>query len=132
MHKEFEYHLMPIRLLQPLSLAAERTPPDAAVGRSQSCTCCYCERLNRMAGLSPSAKAFAPKQRQYLAVLHFYTRLHRRAPAEADMQKYFRVSLPSVHQIVRSLEAAGAIKRPPRGARRIELLVDLKTLPELI
>jgi len=42
------------------------------------------------------AKNFTPKQGQYLAFIYAYTRLHRRPPAEADMQQYFRVSPPSV------------------------------------
>ncbi len=42
------------------------------------------------------AKSFTPKQGQYLAFIYAYTRLHRRPPAEADMQQYFRVSPPSV------------------------------------
>jgi Mn-dependent DtxR family transcriptional regulator len=85
-----------------------------------------------MAGVSPSAKTFTPKQGQYLAFIHLYTRLHRRPPAETDMQEYFRVSPPSVHQMVLSLERAGLIKRLPRTARTIEVLVDPKDLPELI
>ena len=32
------------------------------------------------------AKSFTPKQGQYLAFIYAYTRLHRRPPAEADMQ----------------------------------------------
>jgi DNA-binding MarR family transcriptional regulator len=59
-------------------------------------------------------------------------RLHRRPPAEADMQEYFRVSPPSVHQMVLSLERARLIKRLPRTPRSIEVLVDPKDLPELI
>src|ERR1700704_2806783 len=89
------------------------------------------EQLNRMAAVSPSAKAFTPKQGQYLAFIHLYTRLHRRPPAEADMQKYFRVTPPSVHQMVVTLERAGFIRRQPRVARSIEVLVDPKHLPEL-
>jgi hypothetical protein len=52
------------------------------------------EQLNRMAAVSPSAKTFTPKQGQYLAYIHLYTRLHRRPPAEADIQQYFRVAPP--------------------------------------
>jgi Mn-dependent DtxR family transcriptional regulator len=85
-----------------------------------------------MAGVSPSAKTFTPKQGQYLAFIHLYTRLHRRPPAETDMQEYFRVTPPSVHQMVLSLERAGLIKRLPRTPRTIEVLVDPKDLPELI
>jgi Mn-dependent DtxR family transcriptional regulator len=85
-----------------------------------------------MAGLSPSAKKFTPKQGQYLAFIHLYMRLHRRPPAETDMQEYFRVSPPSVHQMVLTLERQGLIKRQPRVARSIELIVDPTLLPELL
>jgi len=90
------------------------------------------EQLNRMAGVSRPAKTFTTKQGQYLAFIYLYTRLHRRPPAETDMQKYFRVSPPSVHQMVLTLERSGFIKRQPRVARSNELLVDPKHLPELL
>jgi Mn-dependent DtxR family transcriptional regulator len=48
------------------------------------------------------------------------------------MQQYFRVSPPSVHQMVLTLERAGVIRRKPRTARSIELLVDPRCLPELL
>jgi Mn-dependent DtxR family transcriptional regulator len=85
-----------------------------------------------MAGVSRPARTFTPKQGQYLAFIHLYTRLHRRPPAEADMQQYFRVSPPSVHQMVLTLERAGFIKRQSRVPRSIEVLVDPKQLPELL
>jgi repressor LexA len=85
-----------------------------------------------MSEVSRPAKAFTPKQGQYLAFIHLYTRLNRRPPAEADMQRYFRVSPPSVHQMLVTLERAGLIRRQPRVARSIEVLVDPKQLPELL
>ena len=84
------------------------------------------------AGAGPSAKTFTAKQGQYLAYIHLYTRLHRRPPAETDMQQYFRVTPPSVHQMVLTLERAGFIRRQPRTARSIELLVEPEHFPELI
>jgi len=90
------------------------------------------EQLNRMAGVSRPEKTFTLKQGQYLAFIHLYTRLHRRPPAETDMQEYFRVTPPSVHQMVLTLERQGFIRRQPRTARSIELLVDPKHLPELL
>ena len=84
-----------------------------------------------MAGVSRAAKTFTPKQGQYLAYIHLYTRLHRRPPAKTDMQDYFRVTPPSVHQMV-LLEKAGFIRRQPRTSRTIELIVDPKLLPELL
>jgi repressor LexA len=85
-----------------------------------------------MADVSRPAKAFTPKQGQYLAFIHLYTRLHRRSPAETDMQEYFRVSPPSVHQMVLTLERAGFITPQPGVARSIQLLVDPGQLPELL
>ena len=72
------------------------------------------------------AKSFTPKQGQYLAFIYAYTRLHRRPPAEADMQQYF-----TVHQMVLTLERAGFIRRQPGVARNIEILVDPEHLPVL-
>ena len=37
-------------------------------------------QLNRMAGVSHAAKNFTPKQSQYLAFIHLYTRLHLACP----------------------------------------------------
>ena len=82
--------------------------------------------------MSRSEKSFTAKQGQYLAYIHLYTRLHRRPPAETDMQEYFRVSPSSVHQMVLTLERAGFIRRQPRTPRSIELLIDPKHLPDLL
>ena len=89
--------------------------------------------MNQKSGAarSLSGQSFTEKQGQYLAYIYAYTRLHRRPPAEADMQHYFRVSPPSVHQMVLTLERAGFIRRKPRIARSIELLVDPEHLPDL-
>ena len=75
---------------------------------------------------------FTEKQGQYLAFIYAYGRIFRRPPAEADLQRHFRVTPPTVHQMVLTLERAGFIKRKPGVARSIELLVDPKLLPELI
>ncbi|MGH6799917.1 MAG: LexA family protein [Methylocella sp.] len=77
------------------------------------------------------AKSFTPKQGQYLAFIYAYTRLHQRPPAEADMEQYFRVSAPSVHQMVLTLERAGFIRRQAGVARSIEMHIDPEHLPVL-
>ncbi|MGO9057306.1 MAG: LexA family protein [Candidatus Binataceae bacterium] len=74
---------------------------------------------------------FTPKQGQYLAFIHYYTKVHRLPPAEADMQRYFRVTPPTVHQMVLTLEARGLIARTPGQARSIRLLIALEDLPHL-
>jgi SOS-response transcriptional repressor LexA len=74
---------------------------------------------------------FTDKQGQYLAFIHAYTQLTGRPPAEADMQRFFAVTPPSVHQMVLTLERQGFISRTPRVPRSIELLVDPQSLPRL-
>jgi len=56
---------------------------------------------------------FTDKQGQYLAFIHTYVLLHRRPPAEADMERYFGVTPPSVHRMVVELERRGLIKVAP-------------------
>jgi DNA-binding MarR family transcriptional regulator len=75
---------------------------------------------------------FTAKQGQYLAFIHAYRRLLGRAPAEADMQRFFQVTSPSVHQMVLALEKAGLITRQPGVARSITLTIDPADLPELV
>lgn len=75
--------------------------------------------------------SFTDKQGQYLAFIYAYTKLHRRPPAEADMQTYFGVTPPSVHRMVVELEQRGLIRRTPGQARSIELLLAPELLPLL-
>jgi DNA-binding MarR family transcriptional regulator len=81
--------------------------------------------------MSPPGPSFTDKQGQYLAFIDAYTRVHGRAPAEADMQRHFGVTPPSVHQMVLALERAGLSRRQPGLARSIQVLVDPDRLPRL-
>lgn len=77
-------------------------------------------------------RTYTPKQGQYLAFIYTYTKMHRRAPAELDIQEYFRVSPPSVHDMILRLEERGLIERVPGQARSIRLLLPREELPELL
>ena len=74
---------------------------------------------------------FTPRQGQYLAYLYWYRKLHRRSPAESDIGKYFRVSPPTVHQMIVKLEENGLITREPGVARSVRVLVPRSELPDL-
>ena len=63
--------------------------------------------------------------------IHSYTKLHRVAPAELDMERSFRVTPPSVHRMVIEFERRGLIARTPRRARSIQLLIPEALLPAL-
>ena len=75
--------------------------------------------------------AFTKKQGQYLAFIYYYDKLNGRPPAESDIQQYFRVSPPTVHQMIVTLENKGFIDREPSKARSIRLVLPREALPDL-
>ncbi len=89
-------------------------------------------RIDPAPKLDPSvAPPFTAKQGQYLAFIHYYTKIHRCPPAESDLQYYFRVSPPSIHEMIKTLERNGLIEKEPGRARSIRLLVRPEHLPRL-
>ncbi len=78
-----------------------------------------------------AAARYTAKQGQYLAFIYYYAKLNGRAPAESDMQRYFRVSPPSVHRMVVTLQQQGLIARTPGQSRSIRLLIARNELPDL-
>ncbi len=74
---------------------------------------------------------YTRKQGQYLAFIHYYTKVNGRAPAEVDFQGYFCVSPPSVHQMILTLERQGFISRVPGQGRSITLRLTREQLPDL-
>jgi DNA-binding MarR family transcriptional regulator len=75
--------------------------------------------------------AFTAKQGQYLAFIYYYGKIHGRAPAEADFRRFFRVTPPVVHQMIKTLGARGFIDREPGKPRSIKLRVARGELPDL-
>lgn len=71
------------------------------------------------------------KQGQYLAFIHCYTKINGRPPAEADIQCYFRVTPPTVHQMILTLEKHGFISRVPGRPRSIRISIPREELPDL-
>ena len=67
--------------------------------------------MNLMVNDAPPPR-FTDKQGQYLAFIWAYAQINGRPPAERDMQSYFRVTAPSVHQMVITLENAGSFAEP--------------------
>lgn len=88
--------------------------------------------IERAPRLDPHQKpSFTARQGQYLAFIHAYSKIHGQAPSEADLERHFRVSPPSVHEMIKLLERNGLIERTPGKARSIRLLVQPEHLPPL-
>jgi DNA-binding MarR family transcriptional regulator len=80
---------------------------------------------------SATTARFTVKQGQYLAFIWAYSQINRRAPAAADFQRYFKVTAPSVHQMLKTLHQLRLIEKQPGVARSIQLLVPPQELPIL-
>ncbi len=74
---------------------------------------------------------YTPKQGQYLAFIYYFTKLNGVPPAEVDFQKYFKVTPPTVHNMILKLEEKGFIQRKPKTPRSIKLLLIRSELPNL-
>ena len=74
---------------------------------------------------------FTAKQGQYLAFIYYYSKIHGMPPAEADFRRFFGITPPVVHQMIKTLHARGFIDRKPRKARTITLRLTRAELPDL-
>jgi Mn-dependent DtxR family transcriptional regulator len=81
--------------------------------------------------MANSSLRFTETQGQYLAFIHAYDLVNGRPPAEADIQRFFGVTPPSVHNMIVELERRGLITRVPRQARSIALAIPEDELPRL-
>lgn len=73
-------------------------------------------------------KACTDKQGQYLAFIYYYTKIHGRPPAEAEMQQYFRV-LGVVHRRANGTENSQA--SIDREFVLVAIVGDRQTIDEL-
>ena len=80
---------------------------------------------------STTSARFTALQGQYIAFIYAYTKVNQRPPAQADLQRYFQVTPPTVHQMVLTLERLGLLRRIPGQARSLEVLVAPEDLPPL-
>src|SRR5262249_9276995 len=82
----------------------------------------------------PARTIDAALYRETGAILGIHLLLHQDSggsPSEAEMQVYFGVTPPTVHQMVLSLEKNGLIARTAGQARSIRLLLPRHELHDL-
>ncbi|MDP1563240.1 MAG: MarR family transcriptional regulator [Pirellulaceae bacterium] len=73
---------------------------------------------------------FTETQGRYLSFIHAYTEAFGQAPSMSEIGDTLKVSVPSVNNMLKSLEQKGLIERQPKTARSIEVLVDPELLPK--
>jgi Mn-dependent DtxR family transcriptional regulator len=74
---------------------------------------------------------FTHLQSQYLSFIDVYTKVNGRPPAEADLQRYFEVTPPVVHQMILTLHRLGLITRSAGAARSVRINIPREEIPRL-
>jgi len=62
------------------------------------------------------------KQAQYLEFIAGYIKIHRISPSQMEIQRYFNVTPPTVHQMILQLEKRGFITRVPGASRSLAIV----------
>ena len=89
-----------------------------------------CPNSTKKPPTKPRAR-FSGLQGRYLAFIHHYTVVHGLPPAEFDLQTFFKVSPPTIYQMVLTLEKKKFIERTAGQTRSIKVLVPAEELPPL-
>ena len=80
---------------------------------------------------SEGVRGLAHTADRTVTFIYMYSLVNGRPPAEADMQRFFEVTPPSVHNMIIELERRGLIRRVPRQPRSLEVIVPPAELPML-
>jgi hypothetical protein len=80
-------------------------------------------RIHAMADMTPT-------QGRYLAYIHAYTEGFGLPPAETEIAEGLGVAPPSAHQMMKTLEKKGLIRRQPGVPRSIEILIARDAIPK--
>ena len=70
-------------------------------------------------------------QRQYLAYVHYYTKVHRRPPAEDEIVDFFGVEGRSAIGMILRLARLGYLFRVPGQPRTLRVRLPLEEIPDL-
>ena len=76
--------------------------------------------------------SFTHKQGQYLAFIHNFTKINGQPPAQADIQRHFGTTPPSVHNMILKLHELRLIDRQPGVARSLRVLIPVSEIPQLL
>jgi DNA-binding MarR family transcriptional regulator len=75
---------------------------------------------------------YTEKQARYLTFIFYYTKIRGVAPAEREIQHYFGVTPPAVHNMILTMARNGLITRTPGAPRSIRLALTNEETQELI
>jgi repressor LexA len=115
----------PVEVLTAGEIAVEAI--GAAIRRLESAT------PAKRSAAAPPPGAPTRQQGQFLAFIREYMLRNEAgvAPTHAALQKFFNLTPPSVNSMLIRLESRGFIRRVPRQARAIELIINPDWIPPL-
>jgi hypothetical protein len=102
---------------------ARRRPADRSEGKRSA--------KKARARSRPASISFTHRQGQFLAFIHLYRRLHRKGPAEMDLLRFFRVTPPTVHDMIVRLAELGLVTREAGVPRSVRVAIPEEDIPPL-
>ncbi len=114
------------------SPAKFETLDDALAAADKGIAEWYSIHIPELVEEKDASPSFTSKQGQYLAYIYNYTQIHGRPPAQADIQSFFGVTPPTVHQMILKLDKLGLLARVSGEARSLRVLVPAEQLPILV
>lgn len=74
---------------------------------------------------------FTPRQGQFLAFIHNYTKVSGQAPTDRDLERYFKISSSGVREMIERLEWGKFVACSDGKPRTLRVLIPAEQLPEL-
>jgi Mn-dependent DtxR family transcriptional regulator len=75
---------------------------------------------------------YTEKEGQYLAFIFYYKKINGVSPAQIDLQRYFSVTPPTVHNMILKLERKKLINRVSNAPRSLTINLMESELPRLL
>lgn len=75
---------------------------------------------------------YTEKEGQYLAFIFYYKKINGVSPAQIDLQRYFSVTPPTVHNMILKLEKKKLISGVPNAPRSLTINLAQSDLPGLL
>ena len=119
-------------IIEASPLEAECAMQIASNAIAEALACLDQDSNDRPANPAPVASGPTKQQRQFLAYIREYMKLNNgAAPSHAELQRFFKLTPPSVNSMLKRLDERGYIRRIPGKARAIELTINPDLIPPL-
>lgn len=74
---------------------------------------------------------YSPRQGQFIAFIHNFTKVSGQAPTDRDVERYFKISSSGAREMIERLEWGKFVASSDDKPRRLRVLIPAEQVPEL-